>query len=108
MKTQWWEPRQKLGYCTSVNTPDQCELSAFAEVLNSAEKLILVGGQAVNLWAEHFASAIHALNSPSPYLSKYADRFGDRATAERLALATEWRLTLYNEPQTIGIEPRGY
>jgi thiamine pyrophosphate-dependent acetolactate synthase large subunit-like protein len=31
--------------------PDQHELSAFAEVLNSAEKPILVGGQAVNLWA---------------------------------------------------------
>jgi hypothetical protein len=107
MKTQWWEPRLKLGYCTSVNTPDPHELSAFAEVLNSAEKPILVGGQAVNLWAEHFASAIPALNSLRPYMSKYAGIFGDRATAERLALATEWRLTLFNEPQAIGIEPRG-
>jgi hypothetical protein len=88
--------------------PDQHELSAFAEVLNSAEKPIFVGGQAVDLWAEHFASAIPALNLLRPYMSKYADIFGDRAIAERLALATEWRLTGYNEPQTIGIEPRGY
>jgi len=78
--------------------PDQHELSAFAEVLNPAEKPILVGGQAGNLWAEHFASAIPALNSLRPFMSKYADIFGDRAIAERLALATKWRLTCYNEP----------
>jgi len=83
--------------------PDQHELSAFAEVLNSAEKPILVGGQAVNLWAEHFASAIPALNSLRPFMSKDADIFGDRAMAERLAVNTKWRLTCYNEPRAIGI-----
>jgi hypothetical protein len=76
--------------------PDQHELSAFAEVLNSAEKPILVGGHAVNRWAEHFASAIPALNSLRPFMSKDADIFGDRAMAERLAVSTKWRLTCYS------------
>jgi len=83
--------------------PDQHELSAFAEVLNSAEKPILVGGQAVNLWAEHYASAIPALDPLRPFMSKDADIFGDRAMADRLAVATNWRLTCYNEPRTIAI-----
>src|ERR1022692_1816873 len=47
-----------LALYISANMPDQHELSAFAEVLNSPEKPILVGGQAVNLWAEHYASAV--------------------------------------------------
>jgi hypothetical protein len=83
--------------------PDQHELSAFAEVLNSAEKPILVGGQAVNLWAEHYASAIPELDPLRPFMSKDADIFGDREMAERLAVATKWRLTSYNEPRTIAV-----
>jgi hypothetical protein len=50
--------------------PDQHELSAFPEVLNSAENPILVGGHAVNLWAEHYGSAIPSLNPLRPFMSK--------------------------------------
>jgi len=83
--------------------PDQHEVSAFAEVLNSSEKPILVGGQAVNLWAEHYAPAVPELDPLRPFTSKDADIFGDRAMAERIAVATNWKLTCYSEPRTIAI-----
>jgi hypothetical protein len=83
--------------------PDQHEISAFAEVLNSAERPILVGGQAVNLWAEHYSPTVPELDPLRPFTSKDADIFGDRAMAERIAAATNWKLTCYGEPRTIAI-----
>jgi hypothetical protein len=82
---------------------DQHELSAFSEVLNSTERPILVGGQAVNLWAEHYSSVIPQLEPLRPFMSKDADIFGDRAMAERIAANTKWQLKCYNEPRSIAV-----
>lgn len=79
------------------------EPSDFAEILTLPESPLLVGGQAVNVWAEHFASKDLRLEAYRPFISKDADIFGDRAVAERIAAATGWKLKYYGEPRTIAV-----
>ncbi len=52
----------------------------------------MVGGQAVNLWAEVYVSALPSLESFEPFVSKDADIYGTRALAEQLAHRTGWAL----------------
>jgi len=53
--------------------------SEFGEILNSPERPLIVGGQAVNIWAEYFAPRNARVNAQRPFVSKDADIFGDRA-----------------------------
>jgi|HubBroStandDraft_1064217.scaffolds.fasta_scaffold174862_1 hypothetical protein len=75
----------------------------FAEILTLPEHPLIVGGQAVNIWAEHFASKDAKLDGFRPFISKDADIVGDRAMAERLAEITNWKLTPYYEPRAVGL-----
>lgn len=50
---------------------------AFAKVLAAPEPLLLVGGQAVNLWAMYYADRTRDL---APFVSRDADVLGDRDT----------------------------
>jgi len=79
------------------------EPSDFAEILTLPESPLLVGGQAVNVWAEHFASRDSRLEAYRPFISKDADVFGDQALAERIAAASGWKLRYYGEPRTIAV-----
>ncbi len=47
----------------------------------------LVGGQALNLWAERYATKTQELVAFAPYTSKDVDYFGYREAAEKLAAA---------------------
>jgi hypothetical protein len=75
----------------------------FDEVLCLPEQPLIVGGQAVNIWADFYSAADNCLEALKPFVSKDADVFGDRALAERLAAASNWRLTCYYEPRSVGL-----
>ncbi|HXN35427.1 MAG TPA: hypothetical protein VN877_04605 [Opitutaceae bacterium] len=79
------------------------EPADFVEILTLSEPPLLVGGQAVNVWAEHFAPKDSRLEAYRPFISKDADVYGDRALAERLAAAAGWKLKYYGEPRTIAV-----
>jgi len=53
----------------------------FAQVLATPEPLLLVGGQAVNLWALYYEDRTRDL---APFVSRDADVLGDRATLRLL------------------------
>ncbi len=54
----------------------------FAATLDTPEPLLLVGGQAVNLWALYYESRTQAL---APFVSLDADVLGDRETLSQIA-----------------------
>lgn len=56
-----------------------------ARLLGADGRAFVVGGQAINLWAEHYATVADELNEFRPFTSKDIDFFGQRDVAERLA-----------------------
>ncbi len=68
----------------------------FAPVLASNEPLLLVGGQAVNLWALYYAERTAGL---APFVSRDVDVLGDRKTLRQLAV------TAGVEPQFFPLRP---
>lgn len=55
-----------------------------ASILKLSDKAFIVGGQALNLWAERY-SDLPGLAEYGPYTSKDLDYFGHREAAEKLA-----------------------
>lgn len=68
----------------------------FAHVLAAPEPLLLVGGQAVNLWALYYADRTRDL---APFVSRDVDVLGDRATLTLLGKLAGAR------PQFFSIKP---
>jgi len=58
-----------------------------ASVLSLEDNAFIVGGQALNLWAERYAATRPDLLGFGPFTSKDLDYFGYRAAAEKLAAA---------------------
>ena len=54
----------------------------FASLLATSEPMLLVGGQAVNLWALYYGARTESLG---PFVSRDVDVLGDRGTLEALA-----------------------
>ena len=69
----------------------------FVAILGASELPLIVGGQAVNLWADLYAPEVPALEQFRPFVSKDADIYGTRALAERLARRAGWEL--YFDPK---------
>ena len=55
-----------------------------AGILQLSDKAFIVGGQALNLWAERY-SEVPELAAYGPYTSKDIDYFGRREAARKLA-----------------------
>jgi hypothetical protein len=75
----------------------------FAPILASAEQPLVVGGQAVNIWAELYAPAVPALTELAPFTSKDADIYGTRALAETLARRAGWELKTISDRNSVAV-----
>ena len=67
-----------------------------ASFLRSADPLMVVGGQAVNLWALHYQERVADL---APFVSRDVDILGDRTTLEAIAR------NVREKPQYFPIKP---
>lgn len=83
--------------------PEQYTPAEFAEILSSPDRPLIVGGQAVNVWAEYFATKNPHIAAQRPFVSKDADIFAERDLAEKLATAAGWQITFFHEPRTIAV-----
>ena len=74
-----------------------------ASILKLSDNAFIVGGQALNLWAEHY-SEVAELQAFGPYTSKDLDYFGRQDAARKLADALNGTLHIPNRsdhtPQT--------
>lgn len=70
----------------------------FDEVFQRYNTLPIVGGQAVNLWAEAYHSREPRLDEFIPFVSKDADLFGMRAAVDAAAPPPDgWKIEFYSE-----------
>lgn len=72
----------------------------FAEVFEDPALPTIIGGQAVNLWAQYYSSKAPELAAFRPFTSKDGDLWADRSTVIALRDRTGWQCQLYNEPRT--------
>lgn len=70
------------------------QVSDFEWVLCQAPLPLLVGGQAVNLWAMVYARESEILAELEPFLSRDCDLYGDTDTLLQLARTTQWKMTV--------------
>ncbi len=83
--------------------PEHLPPAAFSAVLSDPALPLIVGGQAVNLWAELYAAAEAELHRFEPFTSKDADVHGDRALAEILHRRSGWSCRFFDEPRQPGV-----
>ncbi|MDE0514623.1 MAG: hypothetical protein OXI88_22930 [Gammaproteobacteria bacterium] len=67
------------------------------EPVPEPEDAILIGGQALNVWAEYYAEKDPSLNTHSPFFSHDIDFLGGRTTAEQIHDAWKGKITRPSE-----------
>lgn len=73
--------------------------AAFSAVLTDPAHPLIVGGQAVNLWAEIYVPTEPELHQFEPFTSKDADIHGNRELAEILHRHSGWTCRFFDEPR---------
>lgn len=75
----------------------------FAPILSGEDPPLIVGGQAVNIWAELYARKLPALEIFAPFTSADADIYGSRALAETLARRAGWEYHAVQEKDSVAV-----
>ena len=75
----------------------------YSAILAGADLPIIVGGQAVNLWAGIYASQAPALETYAPFISKDADIYGTRTLAATLAARSGWVCHFTDDPASVAV-----
>lgn len=81
------------GVCLSDSALAPELVYDLASILKLSDRAFIVGGQALNLWAERY-SDVGELAAYGPYTSKDLDYFGYRQAAEKLASALNGTVSL--------------
>jgi hypothetical protein len=79
-----------------MNPPGR-EPREFDDVFRSYNGLPIVGGQAVNLWADSYHLREPLLGEFHPFISKDADLFGQRPELDAIAPPPGWQILFYPE-----------
>jgi hypothetical protein len=82
---------------------EQHRPAAFATVLADPTQPLIVGGQAVNLWAEIYVAAELELHAFEPFTSKDADIHGNRELASILQRRSGWTCRFFDEPRQTAV-----
>lgn len=82
---------------------EQHSPAAFAAVLTDPSHPLIVGGQAVNLWAEIYVTAEPELHTFEPFTSKDADVHGNRELAAILQSRSGWSCRFFDEPRQTAV-----
>ena len=82
---------------------EQHRPAAFATVLADPAQPLIVGGQAVNLWAEIYVAAEPELHAFEPFTSKDADIHGNRELASILQRRSGWTCRFFDEPRQTAV-----
>jgi len=72
---------------------------AFFDVFVSSERPILLGEQAVNLWAKIYSSRVPMLQKYEPFTSTDGDVFGTPALGANIAKQCGWAISTNHEPR---------
>jgi hypothetical protein len=75
----------------------------FAVILADERAPLIVGGQAINLWAEVYVGRCPALDGFVPFVSRDADIFGTPQMAEELARKAGWHCRFINARDAITV-----
>lgn len=79
-----------------ANKPESYGPSDYSEILKEGETLgVLVGGMAVNVWANHYLERIPELNEYKPFHSRDVDFFGRKANARLVHRRIGWTIKVF-------------